>query len=186
MVHFNELTITPDGKYLIIDVSVSSEYYYEDTLIVAIDVDTQDTFTDAYSPSSKAMSVYSSDGEKHITLALDKYELGLSPADNMFFVYVRTNGEAAPETPCGMDNMTTMGTVVNMYPFYQQSMNYIKELGSNCSVPQGFIDYILKMKGLGLAIDTGNYDTAIDYFNRFFKGKAIHMTEKGGCGCGNS
>ena len=42
--------------------------------------------------------------------------------------------------------MTTLGTVTNMYPFYQQAMNYIGKLANNCSVSQNFTDYILKMK----------------------------------------
>ena len=136
MVHFNELTITPDGKYLIIDVSVLSETYYKDVYIDSVVIDNQNTYLSS-GPSSEPVYSYSVPEKtslltnepvnlKHLRLVLDRFDL--QDLNNMFFVYVRTKGTPAPETPCGLDNMTTMGTVVNMYPFYQQAMNYIGEL----------------------------------------------------------
>ena len=177
MVHFNELAITPDGKYLIIDVSVLSETYYKDIYIDSVVIDNQNTYLSS-GPSSEP--VYS----KHLRLVLDRFDL--QDLNNMFFVYVRTKGTPAPETPCGLDNMTTMGTVVNMYPFYQQAMNYIGELADKCGVSPNFTDFILKQKGLEVAIKTGNYPDAIKYYNKFFLGKGNQIVVKGGCSCGHS
>lgn len=191
MTHFNELRITPDGNHLIIDVSVPGDTYYRPTLITSIDIDRvtadgDNTFVNSYSPSSQAINVYSSEGVKRIRLFLDSSDLGYSLNGNMLFVFVRTNGETTPDVPCGMDNITTMGTVTNMYPFYQQAMNYIGELASTCNVPQNFIDYILRLKALELAVKTGNYPDAIKYYLKFFNGKENITVRKGGCGCGNS
>lgn len=194
MVHFNELTITPDGKYLIIDVSVLSETYYKDIYIDSVVIDNQNTYLSS-GPSSEPVYSYSVPEKtslltnepvnlKHLRLVLDR--LDLQDLNNMFFVYVRTKGTPAPETPCGLDNMTTMGTVVNMYPFYQQAMNYIGELADKCGVSPNFTDFILKQKGLEVAIKTGNYPDAIKYYNKFFLGKSNQIVVKGGRSCGHS
>ena len=58
MVHFNELTITPDGKYLIIDVSVLSETYYKDIYIDSVVIDNQNTYLSS-GPSSEPVYSYS-------------------------------------------------------------------------------------------------------------------------------
>lgn len=182
MIHFNELRVTPDGKHLIIDVRVLNESYYENVYIDSIIIDTQDTYI-SNGPSSK--SLYSTklteENTKNIRLILDTIDLG--SLNNLFFVYVRTKGTPSADTPCGMDNITTMGIVTNMYPFYQQAMNYIGEIADTCSVPQNFIDYILKIKALELAVKTGNYPDAIKYYNKFFKNKEGIIIKKGGCSC---
>ena len=192
MVHFNELRITSDGQHLIIDVSVLSESYYKNVYIDSIVIDNQDTYVGSGPSSNPVYSYYVPNGvsqltkktysQKHVRLVLTTNDL---PLNGLLFVYVRANGTPAADTPCGLDNITTLGTVTNMYPFYQQAMNYIGELASNCSIPQNFTDYILKLKGLELAIRTGNYPDAIKYFNKFFKNKSDVVIRKGGCGCGN-
>ena len=192
MVHFNELRITSDGQHLIIDVSVLSESYYKNVYIDSIVIDNQDTYVGSGPSSNPVYSYYVPNGvsqltkktysQKHVRLVLTPNDL---PLNGLLFVYVRAKGTPAPDTPCGLDNITTLGTVTNMYPFYQQAMNYIGELASNCSIPQNFTDYILKLKGLELAVRTGNYPDAIKYFNKFFKNKSDVVIRKGGCGCGN-
>lgn len=193
MVHFNELRITSDGRHLIIDVSVLSESYYKNVYIDSIVIDNQDTYVGS-GPSSNPVYQYSVPdvmskltkeyvSSKHVRLDLTPTDL---PLNGLLFVYVRTKGTPAADTPCGLDNITTLGTVTNMYPFYQQAMNYIGELANNCSVPQNFTDYILKMKGLELAVRTGNYTDAIKFYNKFFNGKENTVIRKGGCGCGNT
>lgn len=193
MIHFNELKISADAQHLIIDVSVLSESYYKDVYIDSIVIDNQDTYVGT-GPSSNPVYSYSvpdsvskltkkTYSQKHVRLDLSPADL--RSLDGLFFVYVRTKGIPSADTPCGMDNITTLGTVCNMYPFYQQAMNYIKEIANNCSAPQNFTDYILKLKGLELAVRTGNYPDAIKYYNKFFSGKSKSSIKIGGCGCGN-
>lgn len=193
MIHFNELKISADAQHLIIDVSVLSESYYKDVYIDSIVIDNQDTYVGT-GPSSNPVYSYSvpdsvskltkkTYSQKHVRLDLNPVDLG--SLDGLFFVYVRTKGIPSADTPCGMDNITTLGTVCNMYPFYQQAMNYIKEIANNCSAPQNFTDYILKLKGLELAVRTGNYPDVIKYYNKFFSGKSKSSIKIGGCGCGN-
>lgn len=193
MVHFNELRITSDGQYLIIDVSVLSESYYKNVYIDSIVIDNQDTYVGSGPSSNPVYSYYVPNGvsqltkktysQKHVRLILTPNDL---PLNGLLFVYVRAKGTPAADTPCGLDNITTLGTVTNMYPFYQQAMNYIGELANNCYVSQNFTDYILKMKGLELAVRTGNYTDAIKFYNKFFNGKENTVVRKGGCSCGNT
>lgn len=181
MVHFNELRITSDFKHLIIDVSVLSDSYYDNVYIDSVAIDNQDTYVGNGASSTPVYSYSAPENHKHIRLTLDYTDL--KSLDNLFFVYVRTKGAPAADTPCGMDNITTLGTVCNMYPFYRQAMSYISEMADNCSIPQSFTDYILKLKALELSVKTGNYTDAIKYYNKFFKGSPY--IKIGGCGCGN-
>lgn len=192
MIQFNELRITPDGKKLIIDVSVPNESYYADVYVGDIIIDNQDTYVGS-GPSSTPIYQYTVQGmtsiftheevnSKHLRLVLTPNDL---PLDGLLFIYARAKGIPSPEVPCGCDNPVKMRTVTNLYPIYQQAMSYIKELASNCSIPKDFIDYILRLKGVDLSLKTGNYTDAIKYYNKFFNGKTSIPIGKGGCGCGN-
>lgn len=44
MLHFNELRITKDDKYLIIDASVDNQDFYDDIILDSVVIDTQDTY----------------------------------------------------------------------------------------------------------------------------------------------
>ena len=57
MLIFNELRITPDQKYLIIDVSVDNQKYYKNIQIDSIIIDTQDTYIDS-GPSNNPIFTY--------------------------------------------------------------------------------------------------------------------------------
>lgn len=205
MLQFNELRITPDNKYLIIDVSVKNEIYYKKVVIDSIVIDTQDTYV-SNGPSSKPIYIYTNEcdlsmiysssenicnpvleeesmsycftegleSSQHVRLLLSTKDLGVPLDTTMFFVYAIASGTPAPDTPCGLDNSIIMGTVVNLYPFYQNTMKYVNELNDNCQIPKGFIDMILRLKALELSIRTGNYIQAIKSWKRFF---GIHSNQ---------
>jgi hypothetical protein len=207
MVQFNELRITPDGKYLIIDASIKNEEYYNNVIIDSIIIDSQDTFIPS-GPSNNPLytykvskqynnNVYSisedcncnpvmtedksyclikndkSVNDKSVRLILNTQDIGVSIQDNMLFVYAVTSGTPAPNTPCGMDNYYTLGTVVYLYSLYRQSIYYLKELDS-CNIPANLIDIILRIKAIELSIKTGNYTKAIQYWNKYIKGLSNH------------
>lgn len=187
MVRFNELRISADSKYLVIDVSVQDLGYYDNVYLQEIIIDSQDTYLSS-GPSSTPIYKYtisSNEDLKELRIVVPYQEVVGASLDGMFFVYVVTKGTPAADTPCGMDNITTMATVTNMYPFYQQAMQYVKELATTCSSPKAFADYILKLNAIELSIRTGNYPEAIKFYKKFFSGKS-DIVIKGGCGCGNS
>ena len=179
MIKFNELRISPDGKRLIIDASIKDLPYYDKVFIDAVIIDTQDTYI-ANGPSTKPIFYYEVDSnanivlpkdlnEKRIRFELDKTVIKESLYDTMFFVYIVTKGTPSADTPCGMDNVTTMGVVANLYPYYQHLMYHIKQIENSCEVPKSLIDCLLRFKSLELSIRTGNYIQAIKYWNKFFK-----------------
>lgn len=178
MVHFNELRIY-DNK-LIIRAQVPDESYFENVYIDSVIVDNQDTYSDN-GPSSNPIYSYTvpDNDSKYVSLVLD-IEVDTS---DLLFVYVNIKGTPAPDTPCGEDTITTLGVVMDMYPYYQQAMQYVDELSRNCKEPQGLIDYILKFKAFEYSIKTGHYTKAVEFFNKLFKGKS-NVKITGGCGCG--
>lgn len=198
MIDFNELIITPDGQHLIIDVSVKTAAYYDDTVLRTIMV-VKGEYNSAgsYEESDPNVHIYEIPedysnmdheyhGKKSYRMVIPANEL--NGLDDIFFVYITTNGAfkvvGDMPIPCGADDPTTMGTVTNLYPFYQQAMNYIKSLGATCTIPQAFIDYILRLQGLELAVKTGNYPEALNFYNKYFKDREGEVINNGGCGCG--
>lgn len=122
-------------------------------------------------------------GTKHIRIVLTGKDLGVSLNDNIFFVYIVANGIPSPCTPCGMDNLYTMGIAYNLRPLYNMGMSYIRELSEECSMPRNFIDYILRFKAFELSLKTGNYPLAIEYWRKFFKNMTSSISKSKGCGC---
>lgn len=120
---------------------------------------------------AQCFSIENDGNTKHYRLVLTGKDINIS--GNLFFVYVIAKGTPDPSTPCTMDNMTTLGVVCNLHDIFQSCMSYIRELESNCNIPKGFIDYILRFKAFELSLATGNYVTAIKYWNKFFKNKSF-------------
>lgn len=182
MVQFNELRITPDGQKLIIDVSVKDLEYYTDVYLDSIQIDTQDTFVES-GPSSEVVYTKTIDGNsKSVRLELGTGDLLPTLNDNLFFVYIRTKGAPSIDTPCGMDNSITLGTVLNKYPIYSDIMQYVKEVNADCIIPKHFIDKYLRFKAFEISIITDHYTEAIKYYNKFIKNIDNTATNLN-CGC---
>lgn len=207
MVVFNECRIDKEGKNLIVDVSVDSLPYYKNVYLESITIDSDKTFIE-HGPSSNP--IYSNtftesdgvtqnyngvirnavliidanevSGLKHIRLQLSYKDLKLDNLNNhMLFIYIGVGGVPELNTPCGMDNKYSVAVAVNLRPIYNMAMGYIKELGSTCTIPKGLIDMILRLKAFELSIKTGNFLTAIKYWDKLFKNKRIVSPNK--CGC---
>ena len=172
MIEFKELRVTPDGKTLIIDAAVKDLSYYDNVYIKSVTVDTQDTYSESGSSTNPLfhyeVASVSEENKKRIRLELNSSVLG-DITGNMFFVYITVKGTPAPDTPCGLDNVTTLGVTADLYPFYKSSINHMKELENECEPSKNFIDSLLRFKAFELSIRTGHYIQAIKYWNKFFK-----------------
>lgn len=120
---------------------------------------------------------------KSYRIEINKNNSTLTFKDNLLFVYVKTNGTPASDTPCGMDEETTLGVTLYHYPIYNAMMNSIKELEKNCEVPKNFINSILRFKAFELAIDTEHYNQAIIYYNKFIKNINLNTVISNKCNC---
>ena len=69
MISFNELRITQDNRFLIIDVSVDSQSYFENVLLDSVIIDTQDTFV-LNGPSNNPLFVYNTAGTYDLTYSI--------------------------------------------------------------------------------------------------------------------
>lgn len=212
MLIFNELRITPDGQYLIIDVSVSNAEYYSGISIQSIIIDTQDTYISSGPSNTPIYSYQVTEGSltkvytscdcspvldsdrsyclvadnRNIRLVLNKLDLNnVDLSNNMFFVYAVATGTPAPETPCGMDNSVVMKTAVNLYPTYCTTMQLLKELDCSCEIPRNLINVILRLKALEMCIKTGNYLQAIEYWKKYFMLNNSTNFNSTRCGCYN-
>lgn len=199
MIKFNECRITEDGNKLIIEASINNLSYYDGVYIDSVIIDTDKT----YSPNGPSNNpVYIKHfvpedidtsktnyvdakypGKKKVSLCLCSKDFeGASLNDNIFFVYIVATGVPSPDTPCGMDNHYIMTVAVNLRPVYNTAMKYINELNTECSIPKGFIDMILKLKGFDLSLKTGHMQKAINIWSMLLKDRS-GMSNNKGCRC---
>lgn len=184
MIVINECRINPEGKCLVIEATVDNLEYFDKVYIDSVIVHTDLTYSESPSDDDAVYKVtFEGENKKHIKISITAKDINLSTLnDRIFFVYVYSGGIPAVDTPCGMDNCYTMTVAVNWRPIYNMAMGYIKELGSDCSVPKGFMDMVLRLKAFDLSLRTGNFPMAIKQWDKFFINKVSVSTSKG-CGC---
>lgn len=83
---------------------------------------------------------------------------------HMFFVWIKAAGTPDMNTPCRLDEATTIGVTFDYGLIYQNALCFTRELTRNCQVPSDFVNFILNYAALKLAIETEHYIVAIDYF----------------------
>lgn len=182
MIRFNELKIEDD--YIIIDVQIEEEKYFKDMYIDSIVIDTQDTFI-ANGPSSKAIYtktfnantdvrkeeivyIQGTDKYNRVRLYINGKDLNVDIHKTMFFVYAIAGGTPAADTPCRWDENKALHTLVDVQLLYNTMIQYVKELGRECSTPDNFINAILQFNAIDLALKTNQYPLAIELWKRFY------------------
>ena len=211
MIIFNNIKITQDNKYLIIDAEIEDNAYYKDMYIDQVVIDNQDTYIQN-GPSSNPIYIYQAQPQDNNIYTTDDLankvtdEDGIAVQDegdtqsysrevhlildkkdlieienNMFFVYIIAGGTPSPDTPCGYDVNIALKVVVNTYPIYNTMIQYLKELGNTCGTPYGIIDKILQIKMLDASVQTGNNLKAIEIWNTYFKNKQEDININYGC-----
>lgn len=126
--------------------------------------------------------------EVHLVLNKNDFNENFTKGDlshNMFFVYIECEGTPCPDTPCRLDEMTTLGVTFDYGIIFNQAMGFTRELGKDCDIPKNFIDFILNFDALKLAIETEHYVPAIGFWkwitqNRSF-GHGGYLPKP--CGC---
>ncbi len=127
--------------------------------------------------------------KKELHLVLNKYSFNekftqTDLSHNMFFVYIETEGIPCPDVPCRLDEQTTLGVTFDYGLLYNQAMGYTRQLADDCNMPQGFMDFILNVEAIKMAIETEHYVPAIEHW-RWLMGNTGNASNNmiKPCGC---
>jgi hypothetical protein len=176
MIQFNELRITPDAKYLIIEAEVKSDSYFEDVSLYCLQIikvkdekgNTELVLEDYFEDSSKAIEIAKEDGKiKKVRYKLEAGDLNINFTDSFLKVIISSTGNAT--SPEGYANHDISSPVLNLYPFYVHTISNIKNLDTTCYTNTALIDCILRFKALELALKTGDEHLAVQYWFKYFK-----------------
>ena len=209
MIHYNNLYITEDSKYLVIDVAIDEDSTYDDDYLYRIAIDTQDTYI-TNGPSNNAKIIFLDEGDvekpsmngigevknsgkdikkvKHTKLTLSAKDLGVNLNKDMLFIYSTASGFIPGDKPDVLKYITDtiLNVVVNTYEVYKSIIPLIKEIGELCKDPISFIDRELQIKAVEYSIKNSNYLLAIKYWKKYFMDNTI-TSSSNKCNCnGNS
>ena len=189
---FDQLRISDDGKRMYINLHVNKADYFDDIYLDSITIMTQDQVSEAAPEMVTNDYIYKQtfEGEQK------EANLVLTPTDfneqfnksnlscDLFFVYIKVKGNPDECTPCRLDEETTLGVTFDETKLYQAVMGYTKDLLKDCSINQGFTDFILQWNAFKASIETEHYVSAIKFWSILFngcKGAEFHITKP--CGC---
>ena len=209
MVIFNELRISEDRSCLIIDCEIENVDIYKDMYIKEIWLEYYKDASAASMPGSKAYRIYENSGDDKKVRAkrVSMYESSIQFtqfstdmfADGLFFVIVRCEGTLPASVvnyPCGYDETTKIGVVLDWKSFYKRGMQYVSALYSSCNsrsfceYPAGFEDFIILWNSLKLAINVCDWELVKNIWERILNmrehvagsgGGSVSVS--GGCGC---
>ena len=192
MIQFNDLRISQDKKYLIVDVQIQELDYYENVYLDSIVINSQDSYlptgpntgqTGQTTKEKWNITIQLEPNTKHFRKYIDLESAGLpfsSVSNTLFFVWVTSTEGWSQDTPCGMSDRQILGVTYDKYPLYLQGMKLFKQM-QNCDVNADIKDYILQSKAFETALKLGNYQDAILYWNQFFDKK--EKSKQSNCGC---
>jgi hypothetical protein len=195
MIIFDQLKISDNGKEMYINFHVNGADYFQNIYLESLTIMTADQVSETDPLTPTADYIYQLEFQED----LKEYNTVLLPTDfnenftksnfssDLFFVYVKCKD--APLIgcpPCRMDEMTTLGVTFDEALLHQKVLGYTNELVAECSVPQGFTDFILLWNAFKSAIETEHYIMAIQYWKMLFEmgsNSGGYIGNKSGCGC---
>lgn len=201
MIIFDELRITNDGEYLVIDARVRKEKIYKNVTIKEVWIGTHKNYSENGATGIQIPLTLSetTDPSKRILMRLSSLDINSRPhkeidevdlKKDLIYVYIETTPlediDNCPSLPCDMMSTHNIGVTMYMSNFYNTFMNYIKEIEciNNCEgrVPQNLIDFILRYITLTTAIDSKHFIKANELFEKWFSGK-YNININSSCGC---
>lgn len=183
MILLREYNVSPEGKWLTINVAVDSQY--TGAYLKAIKVSGDGSFTDSVTTVLNAQIDDLIDFTTHPTLA--RLVLDVDTINKPFFLYVLVEDPNNTATTCAAKKELTAVTF-NKYPFYKALACATHEL-DGCDIPRNFIDFLMQLKALEASIAIYDVDAINKYFNMLIAYKTsdsqpIRPRVKP-CGCSN-
>lgn len=139
MIQYNQLSA--EGA-LCIDIQVEDKEYYENIYITGVKVHTADTYGTEYAPLKEVKQ----EPSKKLSV-----ELNIPVKGELLFIVPVIQGEVSWECPCGQDICEESYLYCDT-SIREKGLAYLKEMGVDCIIPKGFIDFILKSTALDLAL----------------------------------
>lgn len=196
MIVFDQVRISDDGKVFYLDAHVKTSASFNDVYItkLAIVRDTEMSETDATEfpvgdyAYFEGWDIDEEVKEIHKVITLNDLNPLLTPtikdlSHNLFFVYIECEGTPSFDTPCNSYSNPSIAVTYDTGRIYDIGMGYVRELSADCTIPSGFIDFILNNEALKFSISTGHYIPAKQYFDNimgYSKGKRGIVKN---CGC---
>ena len=177
MIVFNELRLDLESNSIVIDASVADNTYYSNIFIKSIKISTQEDYSDLVDGAEVYTETSGNSKRVRVTIPMSSLKelkvplCGDSIKDNMFFVRITTVGTLGTGSPHKEKPKYIQGVTFSTESIYNTMMQFIKNIETEGAVSKDFIDYFMECEALRVSIDTGHYSTAIDIFNKYFKGK---------------
>lgn len=200
MVLFDQLRISDDGKYLFINAHVNTAKEFKDVYITKLTVMTSDKVKEStYIGSPTEDYIYQTtfdEGTREIALVLsandcirrwetDVQRMNFSQVEmskTLFFVYIECTEATDECVPCFLKT-PAIGVTFDENVLYQRVMNFTKELASNCTISQGFTDFILLWNAFKASVETEHFVPAIKFYEMLFGNNGTGTVNTKGCGC---
>lgn len=200
MIIFDQIRISDDGTKFFLDAHVNTNSDYTNVYIdkIAIVRDNEMSETTSTMPSAtkcvwyedslnlKTLNRVLTTGELNTYATTQELPGVTDLSHNIFYVYIHTTGTPGSGASCADTSNPALGVTYDTGAIYQNGMNFVRELADNCSIPSGFIDFILNKEALDISIGTGHYIPAKDYFYRllgYANMKGNIVSTKKPCGC---
>lgn len=111
---------------------------------------------------------------------------GVELIQQLFYIKV----EVDTTDPVVVLSDCTLNTYIEGYVYdkcllFNRVFDYIKQNDDSCNDITNYANYIVKVNGLQLAIESGNFTLALTYWNKFFANNSnnIGLISNTGCGC---
>lgn len=201
MIIFDQLRLSDDGKQMFVDVHVNKAGYFKDIYLESITIIPADKVSETHPDIPTKDYLYHldfDDGLKEVSMRLtandflkrwetDPTKMIFKEAEmhtTLFFVFIKCKGTVGNCTPCRLDELITLGVTFDEKLLYQRVMEYTKMFTDACTIPDGFIDFILLWNMFKSSVETEHYIQAIKYWKILFGlGNAGGNINYKGCGC---
>lgn len=204
MVTFNELRISDDYGCLIVDCEVERVGIYKDMYVKSVYLEYYKNANAASMPSSKAVCIYENTNDdktvkairlKVMQSSLGRMDFGTTSFKNgLFYVIVNCDGTMPASIvnyPCGYDEQTDIGAIIDWKSFYNIGMSYVNSLFGGCdSCPDltGFEHFAVLWNALKMAISTCDWNLVSELWDKFLLASSSPFISSGssrssGCGC---